>query len=46
MRRGLPFGPLLANSLDASGTDPASGNLGLIFFSYQTSIEDYFPSRR
>lgn len=46
LRRGLPFGPPLANPLDANGPDPANGERGLIFFSYQTSIEDQFEFLR
>ncbi len=46
LRRGLPFGPPLANPLDATAPDPANGNRGLIFFSYQTSIEDQFEFLR
>ena len=46
LRRGLPFGPPLADPLDAHAPDPAQGNRGLIFFSYQTSIEDQFEFLR
>lgn len=41
IRRGLPFGTPLQNPL-APGEDPLKGNRGLIFISYQTSIEDQF----
>jgi Dyp-type peroxidase family len=38
LRRGLPFGP----PMPPSGPDPANGNRGLMFLSYQTSITDQF----
>lgn len=38
LRRGLPYGP----PLPASGPDPADGNRGLMFLSYQSSIADQF----
>ncbi len=39
LRRGLPFGPPLP---DPQGPDPANGNRGLLFVSYQASITDQF----
>jgi Dyp-type peroxidase family len=39
LRRGLPFGPRLSDPL---GEDPAQGKRGLLFVSYQTSIQDQF----
>lgn len=41
LRRGLPFGPPL---VDRDGPDPADGDRGLLFLSYQTSIADQFES--
>jgi Dyp-type peroxidase family len=38
LRRGLPYGP----PWSGSGPDPADGNRGLMFLSYQTSITDQF----
>lgn len=38
LRRGLPFGPRLPED----GPDPANGNRGLMFLSYQASIVDQF----
>lgn len=40
LRRGIPFGPAL--SLDEKKADPAKGDRGLVFVSYQTSIERQF----
>jgi Dyp-type peroxidase family len=42
LRRGLPYGPPLANPMDPNEPDPANGDRGLLFMSYQTSIEDQF----
>ena len=39
LRRALPYGPQLAEPFD---DDPAHGDRGLLFASYQTSIEDQF----
>lgn len=39
LRRGLPYGPQLP---DPFGPDPANGNRGLLFVSYQASIADQF----
>jgi Dyp-type peroxidase family len=39
LRRGLPFGPPLA---DPKAPDPQHGNRGLLWVSYQTSIERQF----
>ena len=39
LRRGLPYGPRLG---DPSGPDPAGGDRGLMFLSYQTSIVEQF----
>jgi Dyp-type peroxidase family len=39
LRRGLPFGPPLA---DPRAPDPHHGNRGLLWISYQTSIERQF----
>lgn len=39
LRRGLPYGPRLP---DPFGPDPADGNRGLLFVSYQASIADQF----
>jgi deferrochelatase/peroxidase EfeB len=38
LRRGIPFGP----PLDTSRPDPAKGDRGLLFLSYQTSIKNQF----
>ena len=39
LRRALPFGARLA---DPQGADPLNGDRGLLFASYQTSIQDQF----
>jgi Dyp-type peroxidase family len=39
LRRGLPFGQRLEHPF---GEDPAAGNRGILFVSYQASIEDQF----
>ncbi|MFZ0227389.1 MAG: Dyp-type peroxidase, partial [Mycobacterium sp.] len=39
LRRGLTFGPALE---DPMVDDPVNGNRGLLFFCYQTSIQDQF----
>jgi Dyp-type peroxidase family len=39
LRRALPFGDRLA---DPQGVDPLNGDRGLLFASYQTSIQDQF----
>src|SRR5262245_30061135 len=41
LRRGIPFGPVLADP-QRQDNDPARGNRGLLFISYQTSIADQF----
>jgi Dyp-type peroxidase family len=46
LRRGLPFGPPLLNPLDPNEPDPVNGNRGLMFMSYQTSIENQFEFLR
>ncbi|QNK64402.1 Dyp-type peroxidase [Pedobacter sp. PAMC26386] len=46
LRRGLPYGPPLFNPLDPNTPDPAKGNRGLIFLSYQVSIENQFEFLR
>jgi len=46
LRRGLSFGPRLNNPLDPNEPDPANGNRGLMFISYQTNIEDQFEFLR
>lgn len=38
LRRGLPYGP----PMPATGPDPANGDRGLLFLSYQASIVDQF----
>jgi Dyp-type peroxidase family len=40
LRRGIPFGAPLEDPF--SGVDPLDGQRGLLFLSYQTSIEDQF----
>lgn len=42
LRRGLSFGPPLADPLNPNEPDPVKGNRGLLFLSYQTSIENQF----
>jgi Dyp-type peroxidase family len=42
LRRGLSYGPPLLDPLNPHAPDPAHGNRGLLFLSYQTSIEDQF----
>ena len=39
LRRGIPFG---AHLTDPTGEDPSNGDRGLLFLSYQTSIENQF----
>jgi Dyp-type peroxidase family len=39
LRRGIPYGPPLT---DHNSPDPARGNRGLVFLSYQASITDQF----
>ena len=46
LRRGLSFGPMLDNPLHPETHDPVDGNRGLMFISYQTSIEDQFEFLR
>jgi Dyp-type peroxidase family len=44
LRRGLPFGPPLGDPF--AKKDPAKGNRGLLFVSYQTSIVDQYELLR
>ncbi len=39
LRRGLPYGPQMT---DPFGSDPANGDRGLLFISYQASLMDQF----